>query len=185
MKLKVVLFFLLLYTVQFSFGQGKLKAFEVCNSSDTIKRVTKGDTIVINCNTAYILNQSVINNYRKALQNNRSCTEIIKTYAVLSTTQDSVISQQKKRFNELKNKFDSLGNNMGQFLTLTQSSLTQLGDTLTHVFGTVMQTQNLLLQTKSVLEQEQQNKWNDRLKWGIGGLGVGLVATTLVFLAVR
>lgn len=185
MKLKVILFFSVFFAVQFSFGQGELKTFDVCNSSDTIKKVDKGDTVIINCDKAYLLNQNVINNYRKALQNNRGCTEIVKTYAALSNTQDSVISQQDRRFNELRDKFDSLGTNTGQFLTVTQSSLTQLGDTLTNVSRTIVATQNLLSQTKMLLEQEQKNKWKDRLKWGIGGVGVGLVATTLVFLVAR
>ena len=96
-----------------------------------------------------------------------------------------MISNQDKRFNELKAKFDSLGVNTGQFLTVTQGSLTQLGDTLSNVSRTIMETQTLLTQTKLLLEQEQKNKWKDRLKWGIGGVGVGLVASTLVFIAVR
>lgn len=185
MKLKNILSVALFLIALSSYGQGQLKDFDICNSSDTIKKVNKGDTVIIKCKSAYLLNQNVINNYRKSLQNNRGCTEIVKTYAALSNTQDSVISQQNKRFNELKEKFDSLGVNTGQFLTITQGSLTQIGDSLSNVSRNIQETQNLLSQTKMLLEQEQKNKWKDRLKWGIGGVGVGLVASTLVFIAVR
>jgi hypothetical protein len=185
MKLKIIILIAISFLSISSFAQGEIKDFDICNSTDTIKKVNRGDTVIINCSEAYILNKNVINNYRRTLQNNRGCTEIVKTYAALSNTQDSVISNQDKRFNELKAKFDSLGVNTGQFLTVTQGSLTQLGDTLSNVSRTIMETQTLLTQTKLLLEQEQKNKWKDRLKWGIGGVGVGLVASTLVFIAVR
>lgn len=185
MKLRTIILIAISFVAMTSYGQGELKDFDICNSSDTIKKVNKGDTIIITCNEAFILNKNVINNYRKTLRNNRGCTEIVKTYAALSNTQDSVISKQDARFNELKAKFDSLGVNTGQFLTVTQGSLMQLSDTLSNVSRTIVATQNLLTQTKLLLEQEQKNKWKDRLKWGIGGVGVGLVATTLVFLVSR
>lgn len=185
MKLKAILFFAVALITQAGFSQGTLKPFDICNSNDTIKKVDKGDTVIIKCNTAYILNQNVIDNYRKALRNNRGCTEILKTYAALSTTQDSVISQQNQRFNELRDKFDSLGNNTGQFLTVTQGSLTQLNDTLGSVSRTIQQTQTILSQTKMLLEEEKKNKWKDRLKWGLGGIGIGFVTTSVVFLLAR
>jgi uncharacterized protein YpbB len=184
MKQVLISIIALLFTL-FSYGQGKVKSFNNCDTDDDVSKVYQGDTVIIECNVAYILNNNVLNNYYKALQNNRGCTEIVKTYAALSNTQDSVIDQQNKRFNELRAKFDSLGNNTGQFLTITQGSLSQIGDTLSNVSRTIVQTQNLLSQTKLLLEQEQKNKWKDRLKWGIGGVGVGLVASTLVFIAVR
>lgn len=185
MKLRIILLVAFSFMAISTYAQGELKDFDICNSNDTIKKVNSGDTVIIKCKEAYILNKNVINNYRKTLQNNRGCTEIVKTYAALSNTQDSVISKQDARFNELKAKFDSLGVNTGQFLTVTQGSLTQLSDTLSNVSRTIVATQNLLTQTKLLLEQEQKNKWKDRLKWGIGGVGVGLVASTLVFLSVR
>ena len=185
MKLKTILFFAAFFVAQLGFSQGALKPFDICNSNDTIKKVGRGDTVIINCSAAYILNQNVINNYRKALRSNRGCTEILKTYAALSTTQDSVISKQNQRFNELQEKFDSLGNNTGQFLTVTQGSLAQLSDTLGNVSKTIMQTQTLLSETKILLENEKKNKWKDRLKWGLGGIGVGFVTTSIVFLLAR
>lgn len=163
----------------------QLKTFDICNSADTIKKVNMGDTIIIGCNSAYILNQNVIDNYRKTLQNNRNCTDIVKTYAALSNTQDSMIEQQNQRFNELRDKFDSLGNNTGQFLTITQGSLTQLNDTLGAVAKNINDTKALLAQTKLLLEQEKKNQWKDRLRWGLGGFGVGLAATTIIFLVAK
>jgi hypothetical protein len=167
-------------------AQGTLKNFEVCNSADTIKKVNKGDTVIITCNSgAYILNQNVLDNYRKALQNNRNYSEAIQTYAALNNTQDSMIEDQARRFNELKSKFDSLGNNTGQFLTITQSSLGQLSDTLSAVAVSLNQTKQLLFETQKLLETEKENKWKDRLRWGVGGFTVGLVATTVVYLLVK
>lgn len=185
MKLKFIVAMVFALAFTRSYAQGTLKNFDVCNSSDTIKKVTRGDTVIINCNAAYLLNQNVLNNYRRSLQNNRNCTEIVKTYAALSNTQDSVITQQDRRFNELKAKFDSLGNNTGQFLTLTQGSLTELSDTLSNVSRTIVETQGILKQTQMLLEEERKNQWKDRLKWGIGGFSVGLVATTFVYLLAK
>lgn len=179
------LFFSFLLSLACLCATAQFKTFDVCNSADTIKKVNMGDTVIIACDEAYILNQNVISNYRKSLQNNRNCTEIVRTYAALSTTQDSMIEQQNQRFNELKNKFDSLGNNTGQFLTITQGSLTQLNDTLGAVAKNISDTKALLAQTQMLLEQEKKNQWKDRLRWGLGGFGVGLAATTIIFLVAK
>ncbi|MGV3598005.1 MAG: hypothetical protein ACO1PI_09060 [Bacteroidota bacterium] len=186
MKLKrIALAVIAIIALQYA-ALGQLKRFEICNSSDSIKRVNFGDTVIIGCNGgAYLLNQNVLDNYRKSLQNNRSCAEIMKTYSALSNTQDSLIGEQNNRFNELKNKFDSLGNNTGQFLTITQGSLNQLSDTLGAVAVNLIETKQLLSDTKLLLEEQKNNQWKDRLKWGLGGFTVGVVATTVVFLIAR
>lgn len=181
--MKILFSFLLSLACLYATAQ--LKTFDICNSADTIKKVNMGDTIIIGCNSAYILNQNVIDNYRKTLQNNRNCTDIVKTYAALSNTQDSMIEQQNQRFNELRDKFDSLGNNTGQFLTVTQGSLTQLNDTLGAVAKNINDTKMLLEQTRLLIEQEKKNQWKDRLRWGLGGFGVGLAATTIIFLVAK
>lgn len=183
--MKKLIFLLLTNVCLSAMGQGELKTFDICNSADTIKKVNGGDTVIINCNAAYLLNQNVIDNYRKTLQNNRNCTEIVKTYAALSNTQDSMIAEQANRFEELRAKFDSLGNNTGQFLTITQGSLSQLNDTLGAVAKNINDTKQLLAQTQQLLEQECKNQWKDRLRWGLGGFGVGLAATTIIFLVAR
>jgi hypothetical protein len=185
MKIKIFFSLMLALVCSYCMGQGVLKTFTVCNSADTIKKVVQGDTVIIACNSAYILNQNVLDNYRKALQNNRNYSEAIQTYAALNNTQDSMIEDQARRFNELKDKFDSLGNNTGQFLTITQGSLNQLNDTLAAVAVNINATKQLLFDTQKLLEAEKENKWKDRLRWGIGGFTVGLVATTVVYLLVK
>lgn len=166
-------------------AKAQLKTFSICNSADSVKKINQGDTLVIGCSVAYVLNQNVLDAYRKILRNNSNCTEIVKTYAALSTEQDSVIAKQNERFYELKNKFDSLGNNTGRFLTIAQGSLNQLSDTLGAVAKNINDTKELLTQTQRLLENEKKNQWKDRLKWGMGGFTVGVVVTSVVFLIAR
>ncbi|HYG15849.1 MAG TPA: hypothetical protein VEC12_08860 [Bacteroidia bacterium] len=185
MKLKLFMLALLVSAASFCSAQGTQKTFTTCTSTDTVKQVFRGDTVIINCNNAYIINQSILNNYQRSLRSNASCTDIIKTYAALSNTQDSQIMEQNQRFEDLKLKFDSLSNNTDSFLVSTQGSLGQLNDNLGSVSMKLEETKQLLVNTQNLLIKEKENLWKQRLRWGVGGFGVGLAATTLLFLAAR
>lgn len=166
-------------------AQGKLKSFQTCTSADSVKKVYEGDTVIINCNNAFIINQTILDNYKKSIRTNANCNDVIKTYAALSNLQDSQIVIQNRRFDELKNKFDSLGNNTGQFLAITQGSLSEVSDTLSFVSAKLTETKQLLIDTQNLLAKEKEDRWKQKLRWGIGGFGVGLVVTTALFLIVR
>jgi hypothetical protein len=148
------------------------------------KRFYKGDTIIIQCDTAYLFNKGTFSLYQRLYRNfgtqDQKVKAILSSYDHMKSLYENRISEQEREYNILLAKFDSLAENSQKF---NQASLIRLNavDASLKVANTnILNAKTDLTNAETRLTQEIGNSRKRLLKWGIGGFSLGVAASLLV-----
>lgn len=160
-------------------SQGKLKSFEACAVKSAF-RLTMGDTIVIKCDSAVLLNDLTFQWYEKASKENPKSTELLRLYEELVIRQDSTILENQRDYNALKAKFDTLFQSSLSQINQTSQDIGAVKNNLNNVNTTLNNTQVMINEAIDKVNTARRKSFLDKLYWGIGGLGIGVAVTAIL-----
>jgi flagellar biosynthesis chaperone FliJ len=180
---KLLLVLMLCLAVQQVHAQGTLKTFKD-SSGTSIYSIFRGDTLFIQCDTAFILNKYTFNIYKKfyekTRQGNSSFTGIMDSYESMIRQQDTMLKTKEIYYQQMKQQFDSLSGSSLAFMDKTSNSLQGISSSLDKATSSLVETQKLLEDSRKMLEEERKKRNARTLKFGIGGAVIGALITALI-----
>lgn len=180
-KLLLATFFCLAATQGFS--QDRLKTFKD-TSGTSVYSIYRGDTLLIQCDTAFILNKTTFNIYKKfydkTRQGNTSFKGIMESYENMIHQQDTMLRLKETYYQQLKQQFDSLSGSSLAFMDKTTTSLQGISSSLDKATTSLVATQKLLEDSRKMLEEERRKRNSRALKFGIGGAVIGALVAALI-----
>ncbi|MCF6406885.1 hypothetical protein L3C95_28560 [Chitinophaga filiformis] len=180
-KLLLAIFFCIAATQ--GHAQDRLKTFKD-SSGTSIYSIYRGDTLLIRCDTAFILNKTTFGIYKKfydkTRQGNSSFVGIMDSYENMIRQQDTMLRQKEFYYQQLKQQFDSLSGSSLAFMDKTSTSLQGISSSLDKATTSLVETQKLLEDSRKMLEEERKKRNSRALKFGIGGAVIGALVAALI-----
>jgi ElaB/YqjD/DUF883 family membrane-anchored ribosome-binding protein len=151
---------------------------DYCSSNKSPLVFLKGDTIVADCDTIYLVNKgryTFYKNIHKATLSNKDsiCNKLLNAYEL--------------RLSEHQDAYDKLLDNSKQsekitldLMSYTQNSLVNTQKTLDYSRETLEQTLKSLALANDYIKKEKWNARGQKLLTGIGGAGIGLLIGILL-----
>lgn len=178
--------FLTVYLMILVAGQLSAQNYFNLNNCASINSylITSGDTVVISCDSAYLLNKRTFSLYQLAYQrlkgNDVSTRQVFNTYESLVQLQERRISQQDLEYTKLKAQFDSLAFSSNRFIGSTGTKLDEIKTELSNANGNLKAAMDQLDEAQASLQKERQKKFKNAITWGLGGFTIGLVTCLLL-----
>jgi ElaB/YqjD/DUF883 family membrane-anchored ribosome-binding protein len=138
----------------------------------------KGDTVVLDCDTAYLVNKGRYNFYLKMhntflSKDDSICNKLLNVY--------------EQMLKENQDAYDKLLNNSKESEKISLDMINYSRNTLANTQKTLDYSQKALAQSMKNLELAndyiKNEKWNSMLRktlFGVGGIGIGLIVGILV-----
>ncbi len=194
MKLKDTLICILFLMMMSGFGYKgwcqKIKTYttEDCNTA-TIMEVFKGDTILIDCDTTYIVNRKTFrileNQNNKIRKGDLIQKELLQNAFETIESLNGTVDRNQNDYNLLKSRFDSLAKNSITIIDKTLQNVTEASASNTKAMSEVADLKKRLKDIRTMLEKERKFRNIEKFKWGIGGLAIGGAVATVVFLVIK
>lgn len=166
-------------------AQNKLKKIMDGNSV-LVARTFYADTLLIFCDTVYVLNKPTFKVYESAYDKvrtgNTNVNNLVASYDNLIKKQEEIINQKEEYYQDLKSKFDSLVGKSNVFISTSTTNISQISNSLGRATENLVETQKLLTDSQKLLEEERKTSWKRTLKIGVGGFSFGVVITAIIFL---
>lgn len=166
-----------------SHAQDRLKIFRD-SSGTNIYSIYRGDTLLIECDTAFILNKTTFGIYKKfydkTRQGNSSFKGIMDSYENMIHQQDTMLRQKEFYYQQLRQQFDSLSGSSLAFMDKTSTSLQHISSSLDKATNSLVETQKLLEDSRRMLEEERKKRNSRAIKFGIGGAVIGALVAALI-----
>jgi hypothetical protein len=152
-------------------------------------RYYRGDTIRVSCDTAFLINTATYNLYADVFRNFNSRNADVKRLTMLFDQSKSLyenrIQQQSMEYQALKKQFDDLVSESKNIVQETGTRLTSVDNSLIRIDKNVVNAQANIEEVKDIIRKEMRLSTARKLKWGVGGLLVGVVIGGVVFGVVR
>lgn len=169
--------------MQQAYSQGTLKTFKD-SSGTNVYSIYRGDTLLIQCDTAFVVNKNTLSIYKKfydkTRQNNSSFKGIMDSYEHMIHEQDTMLRVKEFYYQQLKQQMDSVTNNSLAFMDKTSLSLQGISSSLDKATTSLVETQRLLEDSRKMLEEERKKRNSRAIKFGIGGAVIGALITALI-----
>jgi hypothetical protein len=147
-------------------------------------RVTRGDTVLINCDSAFVLNPSTFAAYQlqsaKAVRLNATSRELAGAYAGLFNLQEARLSEQSKEFEQLSLKMDSLSRESAHSATRVIFDVDAVSRAVEKVTADLTEVQSMLEQTRSLLANQEKKKKKNGFGRYVIGFGIGFALGIIV-----
>lgn len=144
----------------------------------------KGDTLVINCDSVYLLNKKTYAIYQVAYDKLKGRDGNIKqafsAYESLVELQSKRIDEQDMEYNQLKMQFDSLVLTSGKFIDKTGNRLGELTDAMNKVNANLNSALIQIKESETVINSGKKKGIRNSIAWGGGGFTLGLVTCLLL-----
>lgn len=142
------------------------------------------DTIVVSCDTVFLLNKVTYSFYRNQLKKINTTDPKLKE---LVTSQGELIGLYEKRildmgnqYAELRKTFDENLKKSSMFIENSNGEMTNLKSSLTKAQGNIVAAQDSISTVKSILIKDMARIKKNNLKWGVGGVILGALATLVL-----
>ncbi len=179
MKMCVILLLLIS-----SMANQKLSAQAFNCSGLAASRYYSKDTIVVNCDTVFLLNKVTYSFYKNQLKKINAADPKLKE---LVTSQGELISLYEKRildmgnqYTDLRKTFDENMKRSSMFIESSSADMTSLKHTLTKAQSNIAAAQDSLSTVKSILVKDMARIKKNNVKWGVGGVIFGVMATLVL-----
>lgn len=149
-----------------------------CTSNETPKLFKLGDTIVITCDSVYLVNKIRYKFYRDihlAIQkdDNTECKSLLQAYETRLNEHETAYN--KLLLNSKKTEKISL-----DLIDYTQKSLENTQKTLDFTQQTLEQSMKSLEQANELIRKEKWNSKGQKFLVGVGGVGIGILVGVLI-----
>jgi hypothetical protein len=155
----------------------------------SVLRFYKGDTIRVACDTAFLVNTATYRLYADVFRNFNANNSDVRRLAVLfdqsKELYENRIHQQTLEYEALKKQFDQLVQQSQTIVHQTSDKLITVDNTLNRIDRNIANAQTNIEEAKKLIREEMRLGNKQRLKWGIGGLAVGVATTAVVFAIVN
>lgn len=165
-------------------GTLKLSAQTFSCSGLAASRYYLKDTIVVNCDTVFLLNKMTYSFYKNQLKKINTADPKLKE---LVTNQSELISLYEKRILDMGNQYSGLqkivNENLKKSSSLIETSsgeMTNLRNTLTKAQNNIAAAQDSISTVKKILIKDMARIKKNNLKWGVGGVIFGVLATIVI-----
>lgn len=152
-------------------------------------RLLKGDTVVIPCDTAYLLNGSTYiifkTAYERVKMNNNMSKELIQVYETMLDKQIQQMQQKDQAYEALRLKFDSLVVRSMQHIDRSNLGLKAMQDSIAGASQNIQAARLEIQAASDKIKAEQRKNFKQKVMWGIGGLAAGAVLTTVVYVVLK
>ena len=179
----IFIFILLVCTASKGFGQRKLVTFND-DSKAKIYRFVKNDTIVVELDTAILLNKLTYHiydtYYEYGRKNSTTQFQLYNEYKTISNTKDSLLAIKETAYQDLKAKFDAVVNVSSSSANKLSSDLTVITKKLTDSENSLAIAQQALTDAQQKLKDESRRQNGKALKFGIGGVLIGAIITAII-----
>lgn len=144
----------------------------------------KGDTLVIGCDSVYLLNKKTFSIYQTAYDRWKgrdvNVRQVFGTYESLVKLQERRIEQQELEYNHLKAQYDSLAFSLVQFIDKTGSRLGELSNDMQKVNASLNSAMLQIKDSQTLLAAEKKKRIRSSIAFGAGGLTAGLLLGLLL-----
>ncbi|MFZ6010500.1 MAG: hypothetical protein ACOYXT_09145 [Bacteroidota bacterium] len=183
---KIILIVVLMLTAASAAAQSPMD--NLCERKQFgVIRFYRNDTIRVTCDTAYVINASTYKLYEQIYNNHRALNTDVRRLAALfdytKTLYENRIQEQNEEYQALKKQFDDLVGNSQNMIRQTSTQLNDVTTSLTRIDRHVEDAQVKMEEAKKLIKEEMRNSFKQKLKWGVGGLLIG-VGCTLAIVAV-
>lgn len=121
---------------------------DFCKEALWYKKYKAGETLTINCDTAYLLNRYTFQYYQKLYKSYRSDDQRVKAlttaYSEMTNLYENRIAQQNEEYNRLRKSFDELSAGSQQLLQKADQRLTSIQTSLASADKNIQNTQQNL-----------------------------------------
>lgn len=182
-----ILLCLFLFGFGYSAAAQTIKSYPAadCNTA-AVMRVVKGDTILIDCDTIFVVNKKTFRVLQEANGKIRNGDFIPKELLTNSFETIEKLNETVERnqgdYTLLKLRFDSLAKNSVTVIDRTLQNVSDASASNQKAIAGMAELQKKLKDVQTLLEKERKIRRLEKLKWGIGGVGVGGLLATVVFL---
>lgn len=147
------------------------------SAKTVINTFYRGDSILVGCDTVFLLNKPTFKIYKRFYDKGRSGSSsfkaIIAEYEDVIDSKDQMLTAKEVYYQELRSQFDALSSKSAAFMDRTSTGLMQVSSTLEKTTTTLIETQKLLEESRQMLIEERRKQNFKALKFGIGGVLVG------------
>jgi ElaB/YqjD/DUF883 family membrane-anchored ribosome-binding protein len=154
---------------------------KIIKDSTSFKAVRgyRGETLVVQCDTVYVLNKFSFKTYNDVYENrpviDSVMTETVKTYDRLLVLGDSQSIKNEFYYQDLLKQFNLLADSSSTFADKNVKKIQNATATLDRATEDIVQAQKLLSDTQKLLAKERANRVKRDLGIGIGGIVVGIL----------
>jgi hypothetical protein len=176
-----LLLYLMLVWASLSYGQGRFKLApdSLCANQMRVFAVFSQDTIVVSCDTMYLVNKVAVHNYR-AFRRYAQKTERGKIFEALNELYERRMAEQKA-------EYDSLMGIVQRFQSQSESTMGEIegrADSmnfhLAQIDSSLVQATLTLAEVRDSVKREKRSAWWKKAGVGLGGVAIGLLLGLLI-----
>ena len=166
---------------------GQLSPVNFCNGNEySVLRLYKSDSLVIRCDTAYLINSSTYKLYSDVFKNQRTANLDIKRLSLLydqsKNLYENRINQQNQEYEKLKNDFDLLLRRSTDFASQTTVQLSSVNTSLTNIDQSINKANSNMEDASKLIRAEVKTSKRQKLKASLGGFVIGIATCSLAIL---
>ncbi|GHN01052.1 hypothetical protein WSM22_25410 [Cytophagales bacterium WSM2-2] len=139
------------------------------------------DTIVVNCDTVFLLNKQTYSFYRNQLKKINTADpklkELVSTQSDLINLYEKRILDLDGRYTALRKTFDETLKNSSVFIETSSGEMTSIKNSLGKAQNNIAAAQDSISSVKTILIKDMARIKKNNVKWGIGGVILGALVT--------
>lgn len=176
----LLLLFLVLNTPFFGKAQARFKAIpaEYPLSNETPLQLHRGDTLIVTCDTVYLINKIRYEFYKSihtaTLHNdNEECNQLLRAY-------EKRVKEHELSYSKLLANCTSTEKSALDMVAYTRKSLEETQHTLQFTQQALEQSSTNLDRANELLRKEKWNVRGQKLLVGVAGVGLGILVGVLM-----
>lgn len=180
-KLSILLPVFILYSM-LCFSQN-ISEFNDCKGMDAYT-VMNGDTIIIKCDTTFLLNKNVFYHFKKVydkkILGSKEFTSIINSYKEAIANKDSALESKEVYYNTLLTQFNSMSDSSKKVINNVNVQLVGITSDLDASKAKLTETQRLLDESQKLIAAERKKARGRLLRTGLGGVVIGALVAVII-----
>lgn len=179
MKRFLLTAFILISVLGFSVGQnGKTYEVNPCNTNGLPILLKNGDSYLVACDTMYLINKARFKFYRNIHKLTLSGTDT--TFKLLLKAYEDRLSENELAYQRLLDNSKMYEGITNELIGYSKASLESTQKTLEATQNSLGKSINDLNSATAILKEERKQGTKDKLLFGFGGIGVGILIGVLV-----
>lgn len=165
----------------FTHGQGRFKLTpdSLCTDKMRVFAVFAEDTIVVRCDTMYLVNKVAVQNYQ-AFRRYAQQTERGKVFQALEELYKRRLAEQKAEYDSLMEVVLRFQNHSESTMGEIESRADSMNIHLAQIDSSLIQATRTLEEVRDNVKREKRSAWWKKAGIGLGGVAIGLLLGLLI-----
>jgi len=167
--------------VSLTYGQGRFKMTpdSLCANKMRVFAVFAEDTLVVRCDTMYLVNKVAVQNYR-AFRHYALKTKDGKIYEALNELYERRLAEQKAEYDSLMGIVQRFQDQSESTMGEIEGRADSMNFHLAQIDSSLMQATRTLEEVRENVKREKRSAWWKRAGIGLGGVAIGLLLGLLI-----